>query len=96
MSQIIIIAKGTGGDIFPFLTIGRALQARGNIVTLFTHCVYENLVQEAGLAFIPLDDLAEYNQIQSRDTMAKCQVWQCILFVLIHRPLSAHHGTCPS
>jgi rhamnosyltransferase subunit B len=67
MTQIILLTKGTGGDVFPFVAIGQVLQARGHVVTLVTHCFYEDLAQAAGLAFIPLDSFAEYHQMRQED-----------------------------
>ena len=67
MMQIILLAKGTGGDVFPFLTIGEALQSRGHVVTLATHSVHENLALAAGLGFLRLDTFTEYRQMQQED-----------------------------
>jgi len=56
----ILITSGSGGDIFPFLQLGRKLRERGHQCTLITHCVYEEEASQQELDFIPLDSLLEY------------------------------------
>jgi rhamnosyltransferase subunit B len=56
----ILITAGSGGDIYPFLQLGRELKQRGHQCTLITHCVYEEKASRYGLDFTPLDTPAEY------------------------------------
>ena len=55
MANILLMVKGSEGDVFPFIQIGEALRMRHHTVTLFTHCYYEDVVRKAGLDFISLD-----------------------------------------
>lgn len=55
MANILLLTRGTGGDFYPFLCIGRALQARGHTATLITHRHYAEATRHAGLAFVALD-----------------------------------------
>ena len=56
----ILITAGSGGDIYPFIQLGRELKERGHHCTLITHCVYEEKAARYGLDFTPLDTPAEY------------------------------------
>jgi len=56
----ILITAGSGGDIYPFIQLGRELKKRGHHCTLITHCVYEEKAARYGLDFTPLDTPAEY------------------------------------
>jgi rhamnosyltransferase subunit B len=62
MADFLMTTKGTAGDVIPLLGIGSALQHRGHTVTLFTHGYFEALVKKAGLGFVPLDTLEEFNR----------------------------------
>lgn len=55
MANVLLTTLGAGGDINPFLTIGRALKARGHAVTLLTHCDYEETARQAAFEFVALD-----------------------------------------
>lgn len=63
MARMVMITKGTGGDLFPFLRIGTLLQARGHDVILMTHGPYEDRVRRAGLEFVALDRNDEFEQL---------------------------------
>jgi rhamnosyltransferase subunit B len=55
MARLVLITQGTGGDFFPFLRMGARLRDRGHDVSLLTHSLYAHQVQDAGLAFVPID-----------------------------------------
>jgi UDP:flavonoid glycosyltransferase YjiC (YdhE family) len=67
MTQIIMITKGSGGDILPFAALGRALQGRGHEVTVATHYLYEDRIRESGLGFLSLDTEAGYREPRAAD-----------------------------
>jgi rhamnosyltransferase subunit B len=60
MANVLLVTKGTGGDLVPFLGMGSALRERGHDVTLLTHCRYADTATHAGLDFAPLDTLEEF------------------------------------
>lgn len=62
MANALLVTKGTGGDLMPFLGIGSRLKARGHAVTLLTHCYYKDMVRRAGLDFAALDTTEEFEQ----------------------------------
>jgi rhamnosyltransferase subunit B len=67
-AHIVINTLGSLGDLFPFLSIGCALHARGHRVTVATHSVHRDVVERAGLRFadasgIPQpDDVAAFTE----------------------------------
>lgn len=63
MSDILLITHWTGGDVLPFIYIGKVLRKQGHRVVLFTHCKYENQVKEAGIEFVAVDDKLEYEEL---------------------------------
>jgi rhamnosyltransferase subunit B len=69
MAKMILVTKGTGGDLFPFLRIGRALEARGHEVVLLSHWYYAERVARAGLRFAALDTPAEVPLYEEQTTV---------------------------
>lgn len=65
MADIVLITHWTGGDVYPFIRMGRLLYKEGHKVTLFTHCVYEQKATEAGLSFVAIDTPEEYENISN-------------------------------
>ncbi|HKX33397.1 MAG TPA: nucleotide disphospho-sugar-binding domain-containing protein [Blastocatellia bacterium] len=59
MANIILTTMGTGGDVFPYITIGAALKARGHRVVLLTHSYYSDVARDAGVNFEAIDSLEE-------------------------------------
>ncbi len=55
MSNILLITKGTAGDLFPFLRMGKDLKQRGNTVTVLSHWFLEEEAKRAGLNYVALD-----------------------------------------
>lgn len=60
MSQILLITHWTGGDVLPFIRLGRKLKADGHQAVVFSHCRYEEIAQEAGLEFVSVDRWEQY------------------------------------
>ncbi len=59
----ILATVGTDGDIYPFLSLGLALRARGYRVTLATHEHFAQRAREGDLEFHPLVSNAENEQL---------------------------------
>jgi rhamnosyltransferase subunit B len=59
---MVLVTKGTGGDLVPFLAIGSALKGRGHDVTLLSHCFYEGAARKAGFNFATWDTLDEFER----------------------------------
>jgi rhamnosyltransferase subunit B len=54
MSRVVLATLGSYGDLFPYLTLGRALTARGHSVVIATSPSHAPIVAATGLAFHPL------------------------------------------
>lgn len=62
MANIVLVTKGTYGDLVPFLAIGSYLKKRGHDVTLATHCEYEGAARKAALKFDSWDSPEQYRE----------------------------------
>jgi rhamnosyltransferase subunit B len=60
--RIALLAMGSHGDVHPFVGIGRALSARGHVVTVAANEVFAPMVKSAGLAFEQLGDAATFRR----------------------------------
>ncbi len=60
MAHVALLPFGSAGDVFPFIWLGRQLQARGHAVTVITACLFEEAVTGAGLAFVPIGTPEEF------------------------------------
>jgi len=60
MTQFIITALGSYGDVHPMVGLGTALAARGHRVKIVTNPYFEGVVFGAGLEMIPLGSRDEY------------------------------------
>lgn len=56
---------GSGGDVFPFIGIGKGLLARGHRVTVVSLEVYEKAIRAAGLEFVSVGTAADFERIAS-------------------------------
>jgi rhamnosyltransferase subunit B len=64
--HVLIEAVGSAGDVHPFLAIGQALQARGHEVDIVTSAYFAERVAQAGLGFIPVGTLEDYQRATSQ------------------------------
>lgn len=51
MGTVLLMTQGTGGDLYPFMQIGRGLLSRGHKVTLITPPNFEDEIRSAGFDF---------------------------------------------
>jgi len=71
---MVLVTKGTaGGDLFPFLRIGRALKARGHEAVVVSHWYFEEYVRDAGLDFAALNTPEE---LPHREDYAALDTWR--------------------
>src|SRR4051812_35639259 len=61
----ILVSIGTGGDIFPYIGLGRVLRERGHEVTLVAPEDFGNLAAEHGLAFRAVVSAEENHELLS-------------------------------
>ncbi len=62
VSNILLTAQGTIGDLVLVLRVGNILKAGGDSVTMITHGAYEKLVRQAGLEFVASDTADEFER----------------------------------
>lgn len=55
-----MVCMGSMGDTLPFVTIGRAMAARGHAVTVVANEYYKDLIEKVGLGFEPTLSRQEY------------------------------------
>ncbi len=60
MTQFLITALGSYGDVHPMVGLGSALVARGHRVKIFTSAYFEDVVTSAGLELVPLGSREDY------------------------------------
>lgn len=58
--NFLLIPMGSHGDVHPFVGVGRALAARGHSVTVLTSPYFEALIRRAGLDFVPMGTVEEF------------------------------------
>ncbi|WP_447962489.1 glycosyltransferase [Nitrospira sp. Ecomares 2.1] len=58
---ILILAVGSYGDVLPLVGMARQLRQRGHTVTVFTSAHFTELVQKAGVEFVPLGTAEDYD-----------------------------------
>src|SRR5205085_1347053 len=61
--EVLLVPMGTPGDVQPFIDIGRALVSRGHRATLIAHANFAGWVQQAGLQFLELGSIAQYQRM---------------------------------
>lgn len=62
MANILVITRGTRGDIVIFIALAKALHNQGHSVTFLTHSFYSQLAKDSNLDFIALDTEEKFNQ----------------------------------
>ena len=60
MTQFLITALGSYGDVHPMVGLGAALAARGHRVKIVTNPYFEEVVARAGLGFVPFGEREDY------------------------------------
>ncbi len=61
--NVLLIAIGSSGDVFPFLGLGRALLGRGHRVTLLANSHFETAIRQRGLDYVELGTEADFQSI---------------------------------
>jgi rhamnosyltransferase subunit B len=69
--NVLLVALGSSGDVFPFLGLGRALRARGHQVTLLANAHFESITRQSELDFVELGSEADYQSITEHHSLWK-------------------------
>jgi rhamnosyltransferase subunit B len=56
MSKIVLLPHGTGGDVLPYIWLGRQLMKRGHQVTMIWVESFQPAAKKAGLEYVPMVD----------------------------------------
>jgi len=60
MTRFVLTPIGSGGDVHPYLGLGRGLKARGHEVVVIVNEAFKSAVEREGLHFIPFGTLDDY------------------------------------
>src|SRR6266478_6294208 len=63
LMHALLVTVGTGGDIFPYIGLGRVLRARGHQVTLVAPEDFASLAAEHDLAFRAVVSVEENHEL---------------------------------
>ena len=71
MAHFLMCPFGSGGDVYPFIGIGRRLVARGHRVTVLSMEVFERAIGDAGLGYVSMGTRADYEAIMEHPDLWK-------------------------
>ena len=61
--ELLLPAIGSAGDVHPFLALGIALQSRGHRATILTNPIFQELIEEQGVGFLPVGTIDDARAI---------------------------------
>jgi rhamnosyltransferase subunit B len=61
--HFILCPFGSGGDVYPFIGIGRALKARGHRVTMLSMDLFEAAIRQAGFEYVSIGTADDFEKI---------------------------------
>jgi len=77
MLNVLLNPIGTFGDVNPYVGLGCELLARGHRVTVITNPYFETLVRDAGLEFVALGSVEEFQEFfRRRDIWSFGKSWK--------------------
>ncbi|MFC7652540.1 glycosyltransferase [Pseudoduganella danionis] len=98
---VIVAASGTGGDMYPFITLARGLQARGHQVLMLAPAFHAALVAQAGLPCRSFSTPAAFQSMLANPALwderrgwgycgtGWCRIWtRCASWYVSYRPSS--------
>jgi rhamnosyltransferase subunit B len=68
--HVLLPTIGSAGDVHPVVALGMALQARGHRATVVTNPIFEDLIGEQGLGFLPVGTIE-----QAHEAIADPDLW---------------------
>ena len=82
MAHFILCPFGSGGDVFPFIGMGRSLLARGHRVTLVSMDTFEQAIRAAGLGFASIGTKEDFDRLSNNPALWKPIVGTQLVFNL--------------
>ncbi len=61
--QLLMTALGSYGDVLPFVGLGAAMKQRGHRPTVISNPHFQEVIESAGLKFLPLGTTEEYDEL---------------------------------
>ncbi len=90
--NILIVSVGSYGDVLPLVGLGRELRSRGHDITFFTNDHFSDLIQQAGLGFVPMGSAEEYNEVANHpDLWHPHKGWRIIMKRMMAGPLKEYY-----
>ncbi len=71
--NVLLVALGSAGDVYPLVSLGLALRARGHHVSLLANGYFEPIAHRVGLAFHEIAPAADYHMV-----VEKGELWRPI------------------
>lgn len=68
--ELLLPAIGSAGDVHPFVALAMALQNRGHRATILTNPLFQELIEEQGVGFLPVGTIDD-----ARATVADPDLW---------------------
>lgn len=68
--NVLLPAIGSAGDVHPVVALGIALQARGHRATMLTNPLFQPIIEQQGLGFLPVGTLED-----AREAIADPNLW---------------------
>lgn len=94
MANITLLSRGTGGDIYPFIKIGKALKERGHEVVVLTNLKFVEKVEDSALSCFPLDDFTTFEEWMDDhgESRSKASWLRYVIYknVLLYRVVERH------
>ncbi len=90
--KVLLTAIGSSGDINPSIAIGRALQARGQHVTLLVNPYFQQQIERVGLGFAALGSADELRRLEKsvlKRNPAKWDGWRELVLPSVPRVVEA-------
>lgn len=80
VQHFILCPFGSGGDVYPFIGIGRALQARGHRVTVLSMDLFQSAIQSAGLEYVTIGTAEDFERLAGNPRIWKPIVGSKVVF----------------
>lgn len=96
MTRFVLTPVGSGGDLHPYLGIGRELNARGHDVIVIANGVFQNAVERYGLGFVAFGTEEDYHEITSNPDLWHPQKGVKLIFERLGRELELSYDLVAS
>lgn len=100
MARMVLLTRGTGGDVFPFIRIGTDLKLRGHEVVLLSYSKFKDVAEKSGVEFRSFDPFMPYAEWLAEKGLKESTASQGAFFVLeftaAYKTIEQHRGQGPT